>query len=159
MEEQQADVIIKLPENNQMDYANLFNLRYLTEHGYYNYLDFERDYDFEKNELRIYGIDWSAKGPFIGYITQGNWMYRVSIKEQNRGNVISLTKNESEFTALTIHVPQGAEDSKVTSVIFNIIDDNGQGQFAGIFSNLKVGNNQVHVPKDIFSTGQFRFRK
>lgn len=148
-----SDVVIQLPGINQKTYADLWELQYLDEEygDYYEYMDIQSQYNDSNNTLTIYGIDWSVEGPFIGYIQQGNRMYKITITQQDRGKTINLAFNESDYTLLTFNIPAKTDNLVLSVINLTAYDKQGNKISAGTFHDISVKNNQVYVPKDTYA--------
>ncbi len=146
--EPNADVTIDLPEINQGEYPELDELQYLDE-DYYEFMDVDTDYDEDTNTLLIYGIDWTAQGPFIGYIQQGNWMYKVEIDQSDRGNIVPITINEDDYTEVNFDIPAQTSISQYETIVLTALDGNNEPMATGTFDDISAGDS-VHVPKGIY---------
>lgn len=150
--EPNADVVIKLPENPQQGYANLSALQSLNTSGdYYERMDIQTDYNMAKNEFTIFGIDWSVAGPYIGFITQGNRLYKITLNQQDKGKTIELGFNEDDYTRLTLNVPTKTNDAVFSDISLTTYDSNENKIDAGAFYQLAKENNQIYVPKGTYA--------
>lgn len=149
--EKQVDVTLQLPDAVQAQNVSLWSLNFKNENNYYTYMSIQTEADSEKNELRLYGIDWTAKGPYIGFFIQGNRLYRIVINEADRGKAIQVIVDEDEYTKLKLNLPSTTENILLDTINLNYFDKNNARIPVPTFHHITKENDVLYVPKGSYS--------
>ncbi|MCI2253880.1 hypothetical protein L2D08_05825 [Domibacillus sp. PGB-M46] len=149
--EKKVDVVLQLPDDVQAEHLSLWELNYQEENDYYGYMSIQTEADSEKNELEIYGIDWTAKGPFIGFFTEGNRLYKFVINGEDRGKAVQVAVEEEEYTKLELNLPNTTGNIVLNTIYLSYFDENNTRMPAAAFHHITKENDVLYVPKGAYS--------
>lgn len=152
--ESSDELVVKLPtlpDNVQQDYINFYEMNYKSEHGYYQYMSINSMYNSNSNELTISGIDWSAKGPYLGYIQHGNRVYKLEVNQEDKGKTIQLNFDPSKYSQVTFEIPDIINSEYIQEISFNAYLDDYQTISAGNFYSLNKQNFPLYIPKGTYN--------